>query len=88
MSQKLSVRGSETVKNTSQFTGDFIKNYNEDSNTRYCLKLGVQYPKKYMKITMIYHFTRKDKNKKLCSLNCKKEYVVDIKNLKKALNHG
>ena len=53
-----------------------------------CLKLGVQYPKKYMKITMIYHFTRKDKNQKLCSLNCKKEYVVDIKNLKKALNHG
>ena len=24
MSQKLSVRGSESVKNTSQFTGDFI----------------------------------------------------------------
>ena len=88
MSEKLSVRGSESVQNTSQFTGDFTKNYNEDSNTRYSLKLGVQYPKRYMKITMIYRFTRKDKNQKLCSLNCKKEYVVDIKNLEKALNHG
>ena len=88
MSQKLSVRGSESVKNTSQFRDDFIKNYNQDSNTRYSLELGVQYPKKYIKITMIYHFTRKDKNEKLCSLNCKKEYVVDIKTLKKALNHG
>ena len=62
MSRKLSVRGSESVKNTSQFRDDFIKNYNEDSNTRYCLELGVQYPKKYIKITMIYHFTRKGKN--------------------------
>ena len=62
MSQKLSVRGSDSVKNTSQFRDDFIKNYNEDSNTRNCLELGVQYPKKYIKITMIYHFTRKDQN--------------------------
>ena len=62
MSQKLSVRGSESVENTSQFRDDFIKNFNEDSNKRYCLELGVRYPKKYIKITMIYHFTRKDKN--------------------------
>ena len=62
MSQKLLVRGSESVKNTSQVRDDFIKNYNEDSNTRYCLELGVQYPEKYIKIAMIYHFTRKDKN--------------------------
>ena len=38
MSQKLSVHGSESVKNTSQFRNDFIKNYNEDSNTRNCLE--------------------------------------------------
>ena len=62
MSQRLSVRGSESVKNTSQLRDDLIKNYNQDSNTRYSLELGGQYPKKYIKITMIYHYNRKDKN--------------------------
>ena len=49
ISQKLSVRRSEWVKNTFQFTDDFIKNYNEDSNTRYFLDRGGQYQKKKKK---------------------------------------
>ena len=38
----------EWIEETSQFTEDFIKNYNEESDERYCLEVDVQYPKNYM----------------------------------------
>ena len=31
---------------TSQFSEDFIKNYNEESDDRYLIKVDAQYPKK------------------------------------------
>ena len=46
MSQKLSVAGFKWVKNTSQFSKDFIENYNEDSDQRYFLEVDIQYPEK------------------------------------------
>ena len=46
MSQKLPVAGFKWVKNTLQFSKDFIGNYNEDSDERYFLELDVQYPEK------------------------------------------
>ena len=45
MSQKLPVNGSEWVEELSQLNNDSIKNYNEDSNKAYCLKLDFEYPK-------------------------------------------
>ena len=46
MSQKLPVNNFEWTKDTSQFNGDFIKNYNEKSAERYFLEVDVQYPEK------------------------------------------
>ena len=46
MSQTLPVNNFEWVKDTSQFNEDFIKNYNEESDVRYFLKVDVQYPEK------------------------------------------
>ena len=44
MSQKLSVSGFKRKKNTSKFTKEFIKNYDEDSNKGYVLEVDVKYP--------------------------------------------
>ena len=40
MSQKLSVKYFELLKDTFQFNEDFIKNYNEESNLGYFLEVG------------------------------------------------
>ena len=45
MSQKLPERGFRWKKNTSKFTKEFIKNYDEDSNKGYILGVDVKYPK-------------------------------------------
>ena len=44
MSQRLPVDYFDWVENTSQFNEDFAKHHNEDSDTRYFLDVGVQYP--------------------------------------------
>ena len=46
MSKKLPVNNFEWIKDTSQFNEDFIKNYNEERDERYFLKVDVQYPEK------------------------------------------
>ena len=43
MSQKLPVSGFKW-KNMSNFTKEFIKNYNDDSDKRYILEVDVNYP--------------------------------------------
>ena len=45
-SQKLPVNNFEQIKDTSQFNEHFIKNYNEQSDEGYFLKIDVQYLKK------------------------------------------
>ena len=50
MSQKLPVNGSEWVEQLSQLNKDSIKNYNEDSNKAYILKLDVEYPKNLLNL--------------------------------------
>ena len=44
MSQKIHVYGFEQVKNSSQFSKDFIGNYNGDSDEGYFLEADVQFP--------------------------------------------
>ena len=43
MSQKLPVNGFKWVENLLEFDEDFIKKYNEDSNTGYFLEVDVEY---------------------------------------------
>ena len=46
MLQKLPVNNSGWIEDTSRFNGDFIKNYNEESDEQYLLEVDVQYPEK------------------------------------------
>ena len=41
MGQKLLVRGFKWTENTSQFSKDIIKNYNDDSDGKYFLEVAV-----------------------------------------------
>ena len=43
MSQKLPVNNFEWIEDTSQFNEDFIKNYYEESEKGYFLKVHIQY---------------------------------------------
>ena len=90
MSQKLPVNNFKWVEDTSKINEEFIKNYNDNSNKGYILEVDakklrdshsdIQFSPRRMKI---------DKCKKLvCNLQNKKKYVVHIKSLKQALNHG
>ena len=93
MSQKLPVSGFKWKKNISKFTEKFIKNYDEDSDKGYILEVHVKYPKKLHDLHSDLPFSPErmkiDKCRKLvCNLYNKKKYVVHIRSLKQALNHG
>ena len=55
MSQKLTAKKFEWIKDTSQFNEDFIKIYNEESGEGYFLEVDVQHPEKLHELQMIYH---------------------------------
>ena len=91
MSQKLPVNGFKWVNN--EITEEFIKSYDENSDKGYVLKVDVKYPGKLHDLHSDLPFLPKrmkiDKCKKLeCNLRNKKKYVVHMKSLKQALNHG
>ena len=44
MDNVMKVAGFKWVENTSQFSKDFIENYNEDGDEVYFLEIDVQYP--------------------------------------------
>ena len=60
MSQKLPVNNFEWIEETSQFNEDFIKNYSEESDEGYFLKLMFNTQNSYMNFIMIYHFYQKE----------------------------
>ena len=94
MSQKLSVGGFKWAEeNTSEFSKDFIKNYNQDSNEAYFLEVAVQFPKKLHDLHNNLSFLPETMNiekveKLVTNLYDKKEYAIHIGNLKQALYHG
>ena len=93
MSQKLSVNDFKWLEDTSEIEEEFIKNYDENNDKGYILEVDVKYPKKLHDLHSDLPFLSKqmkiDKCKKLaCNLRNKKNYVVHIKSLKQALNHG
>ena len=50
MSQKLPVNNLEWIKDTSHVSEDFIKNYKEESDEGYFLKVDTQYLEKLHKV--------------------------------------
>ena len=80
-------------KSKSKFTEEFIKNYNEDSDKRYILKVDVEYPRKlhdlHSHLPFLPERMKINKCTKLvCNLYDKENYVVHIRALKQALMHG
>ena len=93
MSQKLPVNGFEWVEDISRINEEFIKNYDENNDKGYILEVDVKYPKKlhdsHSDLPFLPKRMKIDKCKKLVyNLQNKKIYVVHIKSLKQALNHG
>ena len=93
MSQKLPVHGFEWVKNLSKFNQDFIRNYYENSNKGYFLEVDVEDPKNLFNAQKDLPFLPEGKKitkvkKLICSIEDIGKYVVHIRALKQALNHG
>ena len=81
------------VKKLSEFDESFIKNYSKNSNKGYILEVDVKYPKNLFNLHKDLPFLaerkKTEKCKKLvCSIHDKQNYVVHIRALKQALNHG
>ena len=93
ISQKLPVNNLELIEDTSSFNEDFIKNYGEESDEGYFLEVDVQYPEKLHELHNDLPFLPgrmklKKVGKVVTNLHDKTEYVIHIRNLKQALNHG
>ena len=81
------------IENASEIDEDFIKNYDKNSDKGYILDIDVEYPKNlhdlHSDLPLLPERMKTDKCKKLvCNLYDKKSYVVHIRSLKQALNHG
>ena len=93
MSEPLLVDGFEGMEDLSKIDEDFIKSYDENSDKGYKLEVDVEDPKSLHDLHSDFPFLPErmkiDKCKKLvCNLYDKKSYVVHIRSLKQALNHG
>ena len=92
MSKKLPINGFKWTHNNI-INEEFIKNYNENDKKGYTLEVDVKYPKTLHDLHSDLPFLPErmeiNKCKKLvCNPYDKKKYVVHIKSLKQALNHG
>ena len=89
MSKKLPVDGFEWEEDLSTIDGDFIKNYDKDSDVGYFIEADVEYPKELHTLYSDLPFLPVSECKKLiCNLYDTKNYVDHISSLKQALNHG
>ena len=93
MSQKLPIYGFKWKRKVSKFDEDFIEKYDEDSNKGYIFEVDVEYTKIILNLhsDLPFLLLRKKikKCKKLvCNINDTRNYIVHIRTLKQALNHG
>ena len=93
MLEKLPVGGFKWTKDVSKIDEDFIKNYDENGDIDYFLKVDVKYLKElnnlHSDLPFLPERMKTGKCKKLaCNLYDKKNYAVHIRSLKEALNHG
>ena len=77
----------------SKFNEDFIKKYDENNNKGYFLEVDIGYPKELFNFHKDLPFLPKRKKvekveKLICSIEDKEKYVIHIRALKQALNHG
>ena len=88
MSKNVPINNFKWDNNLEDFTTDFIKNYDEDSDTGYLLEVDLEYPKELHEAHRDLPFLPIKKNKLLTTLEDKENYFVHIYALKQALLHG
>ena len=95
MSQKLFVRNFKWIEkdDISKFNEAFIKNYDENSDKGYILQVDVKYPEKIrMLLSDLAFLPERMKINKCIKLTCtiqnKENYVIHIRALQQAINHG
>ena len=93
MSKKLPVNGFKWENDPSKFNENFIKNYIENSDVGYFLEVDIEYPKQlwssHKDLPFLPERKKLEKVEKLvCSIEDKEKYVIHIRALKQALNHG
>ena len=95
MSEKFPVYGFKWIEKDDllKFDENFIKNCDNNSDIEYVLEVDVEYPKSLHKLHsdlpfLLERMKTNKCNKLLCSLQDKEDYVVHIKALKQAWNHG
>ena len=93
MSQRLPVNGFEWMEQLSEFDERFIKNYDENNDKGYILEVDAEYPKNLFNLHCDLPFLPERKKikkckKLVCNIHNKENYVVHIRALKQALNHG
>ena len=93
MLKKLPVDNFECIEDTFQFNEDFIKSFNEENDEGYFLEVDFHYPEKlhelHNDLSFLPERMKIEEVEKLANnLHDKTEYVIHIRNLKQALNHG
>ena len=93
MSQKLSVGIFKWIKYVSVIDEKFIKNYDNDSDIGFILKVDIRYPEKlhdlHSDLPFLSERMKINKcNKLVCTLYDKNSHVVHLRNLKQVLEHG
>ena len=93
MSKKLPVNGFKLENDLLRFNEGFIKNYDENSDVGYFLEVGIEYPKQlWSSHEDLPFFSEERKLEKaetlVCSIEDKEKYIIHIRALKQALNHG
>ena len=73
------------VEKISEFNKEFIKSYSGECDEGYFLEVDVQYLENLHKLGSDLPFLPERKNIEKVD---KEEYVIHIRNLKQALNHG
>ena len=95
MSQKLPINNFKWIEKDDlvKFNENFIKNYDENSDRGYILEVDIEYQKDLHKLYSDLPFlpermTINNCAKLVCKVQDKENYVVHIRALKQALNHG
>ena len=95
MSEKLPVRNFKWIEKDDILKIDekFIKHYDENSDKGYILEVDVEYPKNirmlHSDLAFLPERMKINKSTKLtCTIQNKKNYVIHVRALKEALNHG
>ena len=86
MSRKLTLGNFKSVEETSEFSADFIKNYNDESDEEHFVE---NLHNRFNDLPFFCERMKIEKVGKLvANLHDKEEYIMSIRNLKQALNYG